>query len=145
MKDNLFELLLNLFENSLSQLHKGRRSSREDALENEVDDESSAVAEHSLFIRAAHTSSTRILTYAEQMKLTKAGYQFLMKMKLWGVIDHECFEQIMNQLDTSESRIITLQEIKWTIRHILANTLSEEQLPFLDLVLYPVEDKLALH
>ncbi len=142
MKDNLFELLLNLFENSLSQLHKG---TEQETLASEADDESSAGTEHSLFIRAAHASSTRIFTYAEQMKLTKAGYQFLMKMKLLGVVDHEHFEQIMNQLDTSESRIITLQEIKWTIRYILANTLSEEQLAFLELVLQPIDEKHALH
>ena len=79
------------------------------------------------------------------MKLTKASYQFLMKIKLWRLVDNDHFELIMNQLHCSDSRIITLQETKWTIRNVLANNFNEEQLAFLDLVLYQTEDKLTLH
>jgi Smg protein len=143
MKDNLFELLLNLFEQSLTQLQKSHQSA--DQLATEQEGELITSDDQSLYIRPAQPFATRVLTYDEQMKMTKASYQFLMKMKLWRVIDSDCFELVMNQLHFSESRIITLQEIKWTIRNILANTLNEEQLAFLDLVLYQSEDEYTLH
>ncbi|RUR13586.1 DUF494 family protein [Legionella sp. km772] len=144
MKDNLFELLLNLFEQSLTQLQKKHQSADPDSVEL-VDDETPNAENQSLYIRTAHLSSTRVFTYDEQMKLTKASYQFLMKMKLLGIIDNDALELIMNQLQFSESRIVTLQEAKWTIRNVLANNFNEEQLAFLDLVLYQSEDELTLH
>ena len=79
------------------------------------------------------------------MKLTKASYQFLMRMKLLSIIDVDAFETILNQLQFSESRIVTLQETKWTIRNVLATDLDEEQLAFLDWMLYRTEDELTIH
>lgn len=144
MKDNLFELLLNLFEQSLTQLQKKHESADPDSLE--LHDEDTLHSDkQSLYIRTAQLNSTRVFTYDEQMKLTKASYQFLMKMKLLGVIDNDGLELIMNQLQFSDSRIVTLQETKWIIRNVLASNLNEEQLAFLDLVLYQSEDELTLH
>lgn len=143
MKDNLFELLLNLFEQSLTELHKTHQTTS-DSIEGE-NEEFANPDNLSLYIRTAQLSSTRVFTYDEQMKLTKASYQFLMKMKLLGVVDNDCLEQVMNQLQFSDSRIVTLQETKWAIRDVLSNNLNEEQLAFLDLVLYQSEDQLTLH
>ena len=144
MKDNLFELLLNLFEQSLSQLQKSNQSIDPDTLELNGE-EASDLENQSLYIRTAQLNSTRVFTYDEQMKLTKASYQFLMKMKLLGIIDNDGLELIMNQLQFSESRIVILQETKWAIRNVLSSNLNEEQLAFLDLVLYQSEDELTLH
>ena len=145
MKDNLFELLLNLFEKSLTQLQKSHQNSDTDSSELNQDEQLFSADDQSLYLKSAQQSSTRVFTYDEQMKLTKASYQFLMRMKLLGVIDTDLFELVMNQFQFSESRIITLQETKWTIRNILANHLTEDQLAFLDLVLYQIEDELTLH
>ena len=144
MKDNLFELLLNLFEQSLSQLQKSNQSIDPDTLELNGE-EASDLENQSLYIRTAQLNSTRVFTYDEQMKLTKASYQFLMKMKLLGIIDNDGLELIMNQLQFSESRIVILQETKWAIRNVLSSNLNEEQLAFLDLLLYQSEDELTLH
>ncbi len=144
MKDNLFELLLNLFEQSLTQLQKNHQSTDVDA-EEMHNEEQLNPDDNSLYLRTAHKTSTRVFTYDEQMKLTKVSYQFLMKMNLLKVIDSDCLELVMNQLQFSDSRIVTLQETKWAIRSILANNLNEDQLAFLDLVLYQSEDKLTLH
>lgn len=144
MKDNLFELLFNLFEKSLSQVQEKHEAKTAELSIIEEQDESDDF-QNALYIRQAETTSTRVFTYNEQMKMTKASYQFLMKMKLWGIVDAHLFELIMDQFDSSESRIITLQEAKWTIRNILAKTLDEEQLAFLDLVLYRKEDELTVH
>ncbi|MDI1352017.1 MAG: DUF494 family protein [bacterium] len=144
MKDNLFEMLLNLFEKSLTQLQKSHRSIDPDSLE--LNEDEILNADHQvLHIKSPQAKSARVMTYDEQMKLTKASYQFLMRMKLWNVLDAQIFELVMNQLQCSESRIITLQETKWTIRSILATDLNEKQLAFLDLVLYRTEDKSTVH
>lgn len=145
MKDNLFEMLLSLFEKSLTQLQKSHKTADQDATEQLSDDEDLASEEHVLHLKLQQDTSTRVITYDEQMKLTKASYQFLMRMKLWKVLNTESFEMIMNQLQFSESRIVTLQETKWTIRNALASSFNEEQLAFLDLVLYQSEDELTLH
>ncbi|RUR19941.1 DUF494 family protein [Legionella sp. km535] len=145
MKDNLFEMLLNLFETSLTQLQKSHKSDEQGIPELTEDDEILHAEDQALFIKTAQEQSIRIFTYEEQMKLTKASYQFLMRMKLWGIIDTNLFETIINQLHGSDSRIVTLQETKWTIRNVLENHMDEEQLAFLDLVLYQKEDELTLN
>jgi uncharacterized protein Smg (DUF494 family) len=144
MKDNLFEMLFNLFEKSLTQLQKSHHSADKETPE-EMNEKMLHAEDLALQIRAAQEKSTRVFTYEEQMKLTKASYQFLMRMKLWNIIDVAVFEIILNQLQFSESRIVTLQETKWTIRNVLAASLNEEQLTFLDLVLYQTEDELTIH
>lgn len=145
MKDNLFEMLLNLFEKSLTQLQKSHQSAEKKSSEHNDEEEYSDSEEQSLYIKSANTTSTRVLIYEEQIKLTKASYQFLMRMKLWNIIDKDTFEAVINQLQFSESQIVTLEETKWTIRNVLAANLTEKQLLFLDLVLYRTEDKLAMH
>ncbi len=142
MKDNLFEMLLNLFETSLSQLQK---KSADQEVTDEINEEDVPADETMQHIKLQQENSTRVFTYDEQMKLTKASYQFLMRMKLWNVITNETLEIIMNQLQFSDSRVVTLQETKWTIRNVLSSSMSEEQLAFLDLVLYQSEDELTLH
>jgi uncharacterized protein Smg (DUF494 family) len=145
MKDNLFEMLLNLFEKSLTQLQKSHKSNEQDSQEFIDEEEMLHTDEQSLYIKPAQHNSIRVFTYDEQMKLTKASYQFLMRMKLWNIVDSDVLETILNQLQNSESRIVTLQETKWTIRNVLENNFSEEQLAFLDLVLYQTEDALSVH
>lgn len=145
MKDNLFEMLLNLFEKSLTQLQKSHKPVDQEQLIQLNEDEIFNSEDQALFIKSSKNESTRVFTYEEQMKLTKASHQFLMRMKQWSLINSDLFELIMNQLQFSESRIVTLQETKWTIRNILATSLNEEQLAFLDLVLYQTEDEHTVH
>jgi len=146
MKDNLFEILLNLFEKSLTQLQKSHQSNEGDLLQQlDVDEEDILNSDHALHLKSAQNHSTRVFNHEERVKLTRASYQFLMRMKQWCLIDAEDFELIMDQLQCSESRIVTLQETKWTIRNLLASSLDEKQLSFLDLVLYQTKDEQTLH
>lgn len=142
MKDNLFELLLNLFEKTLTQLKESHVANHKNGIESE---QNAANAVNFAIIKAAQPNSMRVVTYDEQIKLTKASYQFLMRAVSWGVISKETFEVVIHQLLGSESRFVTLQETKWTIRNTLAQRLDAEQLAFLDLVLYHQEDQLLLH
>ncbi|MCP0913986.1 MULTISPECIES: DUF494 family protein [Legionella] len=151
MKDSLFELLLNLFEKTLSKLKENylADSERNSAEDSQVDIYSSLASEKgaivSEFIKPAHTNSMRVFTYDEQMKFTKASYQFLMRMLTWEIIDATTLELIINQLVFSDSSMVTLEETKWAIRNTLAENLDEKQLAFLDLVLYQKKDNSILH
>jgi uncharacterized protein Smg (DUF494 family) len=143
MKDNLFEMLLSLFEKTLTQLKENHIPTIEDHKSDEST--SSVITTEVSFVKSAQQHSMRVFTADEQMKLTKASYQFLMRMEALGVITADVLELIINQLLFSEARFVSLQETKWTIRNTLASSLDAEQLAFLDLVLYHKEDQLQLH
>lgn len=147
MKDSLFEMLMNFFENSLSQLKKNNST------DGSVNDEQSetetfdivSLEKRTLVIKSPQNTAIRVFTAEETMKFTKASYQFLSRIILWNVISSETLELIINQLVFSDSRFVTLEETKWTIRTTLAESLDANQLAFLDLVLYQKEDKLPSH
>lgn len=144
MKDSLFEMLLSLFEKTLTQLKEKHTLTDKNDIDREKQTEGHAITDVAFF-KAASCDTTRVFTREEQTKLTKSSYQFLMRMSSWGIIANDVFELILNQLLLSESRFVGLQETKWTIRNTLADSLDAEQLAFLDLVLYHKEDELLLH
>ena len=121
------------FENVLPALEIDRNSSRP-SRNNQIK-----------IIKESSHAAMRIFSLDEQMKLTKASYQFIVKIGALGVIPTHMMELIMNRLFFSDSRFVSLQETKWTIRSTLAQTLDPVQLAFLELVLYFKEDGLSLH
>jgi uncharacterized protein Smg (DUF494 family) len=149
MKDSLFEMLMNFFEKSLSQLKESTQatSTKTDNGSQEEPDlfNLSTLENRTLALKSPQPTAIRIFTHDEKIKFTKASYQFLIRLQLWSIIAPETMELIINQLVFSESRFVTLQETKWTIRNALADNLNAPQLAFLDLVLYQKEDKLPLH
>jgi len=150
MKESLFAILLTLFEKTLTQLKENHLSTNKEAeIEKQVEDDSESIVGikgmNIEFIKSADQKSMRVFTYDEQMKLTKASYQFLMRMLTWGIVTPEAMEAILNQLVLSDSRIVTLEETKWAIRNTLIDSLNAKQLAFLDLVLYQKEDGFILH
>lgn len=146
MKDNLFELLLSLFEKTLAQLKEQKQSiaPNEDGSEANVTDDKKVGVEVEI-LKEASDIATRVFTRDEQLKLTKASYQFLMRLESMGLISSKSLELVINRLFFSESRFVSLQETKWTIRNTLEQSLNAEQLAFLELVLYCQEDGVALH
>ena len=152
MKDSLFELLLDLFEKTITQLQE--RYPREIPSETEVEASPVRLAAPVIgqkatlqmaLLQSASKYSCRILSPDERMRLTKSSYQLLERMSSWGIVSSDVMELILNRLMFSDSRFIQLQETKWTIRSTLAPTLDSEQLAFLDLVLYQKENGLAIH
>lgn len=141
MKDSLFEMLINLFEKSLAQLKKTQaKAENEEGLSEETVDDSEL-----LCVKLMNPMSFRILTLDERIKLTKASYQFLMRIKRWGVLQPELLEKVLHQLMESDSNLVSLEETKWTIRQVMAPYLEKDQLAFLDLVLYRHEDKVTIN
>lgn len=148
MKDNLFEFLLSLFEKTLSQLKEKKQILVPSS--DVVDDGDSSkdvrkVGVEIQIFKEASQNATRVFTFDERFKFTKASYQFLMRMLSLGLISSKTLELVINRLLFSDSRFISLQETKWTIRNTLEPKLSSEQMAFLELVLYCQEDGVVIH
>jgi len=153
MKDSWFELMLNFFEKTLTHLKEQHvaNATNDCALGQLVELGESLETMPKIVrvqveqIKSPQPRSMRVFTPCEQIKLTKASHQFLVRMASWGIVTSETLELIMNRLIFSDSRIVSLQETKWTIRNTLTNGLNLDQVAFLDLVLYQKEDRLTLH
>lgn len=153
MKDSLFELLMNLFEKTITHLKEQQVPDNKNTADTELVVDSSGQPEPlPRFVKvqveqlgAAKNHSVRVFTSHEQLKLTKASHQFLVRLAAWGVISAETLELVINRLIFSDSRFVSLQETKWAVRNALASGLSHEHLAFLDMILYHQEDKLPLH
>ena len=143
MKDHLLELLINFFAQCLHLL-KGEEvnapKQSTSAAKNDVFDPN---LDNTAIIIRAPKNNMRVFSPAEQAKLTKASYQFLMRLMRMNIINEGVMELIMNRLLFSPSRFVTLDETKWAIRNTLADSLEPSQLAFLDLILnqehaYPI-------
>lgn len=146
MKDSLFEFLLSLFEKTILQLkEKADTNPLKDQLVPVEPSTDRKVGVEVQILKSANAQSMRVFTQDEQFKLTKASYQFLMRIAALGVMDRHTLELVINRLLFSDSRFVSLEETKWTIRNTLAQNLDSEQLAFLELVLYFKEDGLSVH
>lgn len=151
MKDSsLFDLLLDLFERTIAQLKERYPQVAEASEAQAVSEEHLKSTElfvipnkkavvHMALVQPASGKSFRVFTTDERVRLTKMGHQFLHRLVGWGVVSPDMMELILNRLMFSDSHLISLSEVKWTVRNTLAPTLDEEQLAFLDLVLYDKE------
>jgi uncharacterized protein Smg (DUF494 family) len=148
MKDNLFEMLMNFFEKTLTQIKESNPKNEPNTAVSTEDsplDNLLMSNNGNPIINQRKKESIRIFTPEEQFKLTKASYQFVVRLMRLDVIAAEAIEEIIHQLLFSDSSFVTLQETKWAIRNTLAEQLNPKQLAFLDLVLYQKEDRLPLH
>jgi Smg protein len=162
MKDNFLEMLLSLFEQTLTQLKEAYIPELPDELsalnklnaEQELNQATRVKVSSTsgkkttiemLWFRSANSQSTRVFTAEEQLRFTRASQQFLKRLRRLDVLSPDAMELVINRLMFSESRFVNLQETKWAVRNTFAERLSSDQLAFLDLVLYQKEDGLALH
>ena len=110
-ENNLLEMLLTLFEKTLTQL--------KEAYVPEMPDEAKAGQSTDLqvtstegkkktfemmWFRSADKDSMRVFTLEEEHKLTKASHQFLKRLERLGVLSSDVMELIINRLLFSESR-----------------------------------------
>jgi Smg protein len=138
-----------LFEKTLTQLKEKQQlvdaSSTRDLRSSEPLVTESKVGVEIQVVNQPSETAMRIFSADEQLKLTKASYQFLVRMGSLGVIPRQTMELVINRLFFSDSRYVSLQETKWTIRQTLAQSLDPIQIAFLELVLYFKEYGLSLH
>lgn len=139
MEDNLFEMLMNFFDNNLSQL--------DDSAQHISENPDGAALEDSpfTFVREAKIENVRIFMDEEKLRLSPAAYQYLLRAMMVRVLNPVLLEQVMMQVFSSESRFISSREIRLIVRNILAEHLDAAQLAFLDLVLCDKENDNVLH
>ena len=148
MKDSLFEMLMNFFEKTLTQIKEANPENKSIASSANTPPDLDTVLmsnNGNQVLRQRQKNSMRVFTSEEQLKFTKASYQFMVRLMRLEIIAAEVIEDIIHQLLFSDSFFVTLQETKWTIRNTLAPRLDSKQLAFLDLVLYQKEDRFPLH
>lgn len=144
MKNNLLEILMDFFEQRLTQL--AEKKMLKDTMSLSVNQDTSLPIDNQLLIlQQPNTQSLRVFTLGEQTKFTKASYQFIMRMLLWQIIEPVHMELILNQLECSDSTFVTLSETKSTIRYVLADHVDAHTLALLDTILYQEEDRLTQH
>ena len=127
MNDQLFEMLLSLFEQTLTQLkHQQCR---------EIDSRLSSFCSDDITLPVFQTQSkkgTRVLTVYEQAKLTKPALQFLMRLLHTGVLSCEQFEQVMDFVLDSSMRFVSVAEIKYITHQVLFDLMSDQELMMLE-------------
>lgn len=146
MKDSLLEKLMQLFDQSLSKrLKKPKQDIMNHNEGNHVENwgDLSSIEKNSCFIKGAQSQSKRILCLQERLKFTKKSHQFIEYLMQLDIIGEKTFELIMNQLLFSDSHFISLNEAKWVVHHTLVDSLDEQQLAFLNMILSLPEDNLA--
>lgn len=127
MNDQLFEMLLSLFEQTLSQLKYQQKNEIEDNLIQFDSDEIKLPVFH-----VQSNKGTRVLTALEQAKLTKPALQFLMRLLHTGVLSSEQFEQVMDLVLDSSMRFVSVAEIKYLAHQVLFDCLSDRELMMLE-------------
>ena len=150
MKESLLEMLLNLFEKTLTELQEKNMlraiaAKEHMQLQSTLPVDVKPIDPKLKFVKLARSSSVRIFTLDEQQRFTKISYQFLLRLLSLNMITADIQELIINRLIFSASHLVNLDEVKWVIRHILAEKFNKEQLDFLELVLYSQADELLLH
>jgi hypothetical protein len=128
MKEELFAMLLSLFEQALNNLR-----THQQLLESSQDQELDAEKIHSYQVLQNQSHlSMRVLTIYEQVKLTKPAIQFLMRLMHTGMLTSEQFEQVMNLVLDSHLRYVTVSELTLIIHQVLAESLSQQELLMLE-------------
>lgn len=136
MKDQLFEMLLSLFEEALVNLrrhHQQLESAHEKSQESiDVLDSHSGEAQ---IIQPPTSDAMRVLTVLEQVKLTKPAIQFLMRLRHTGMLTSVQFEQVMNLVMDSHLRYVPVSEVTMMAHLVLAERLSHRELLMLEFAL----------
>jgi hypothetical protein len=129
MKDQLFEILLSLFEQTLNHLRDHQEQLQETESKDVLIEQ-----QHSQFeyVQSPSDSSIRILTLLEQVKLTKPAIQFLMRLMHTGMLNAFQFEEVMNLVLESQHRYVTVEEVGIIIHQVLSESLSQRELLMLE-------------
>lgn len=138
MKDSLFDILFTFFEKRLAHLKQDKTLEARDASEHNT-------APNEVTLREPGCNAMRIFIEPELARFSKASYQFLVRMLRAKIIHPALMEQIIHSLVASDSRYVSLEETKWTMRNKLSTHLSTKDLAFLDLILYQKEEGFSVH
>ncbi len=136
MKDQLFEMLLSLFEEALLNLrqHHQQLEAANDKSQESIGVLDSHYGETQIF-QPPSLNAMRVLTLLEQVKLTKPAIQFLMRLRHTGMLTSVQFEQVMNFVMDSHLRYVPVSEVTMMAHLVLAERLSHRELLMLEFAL----------
>ena len=138
MNDQLFAMLLSLFEQTLAQI-KQQQKALEIALENDAEYFANSIASGDIPVfQYPSEHSTRVLTRLEQAKLTRPALQFLMRLMHTGMLSAEQFEQVMNLVLETKPHFVNVEEVKQIMHEVLSESLSHKEILMLEFA-YDVE------
>ena len=140
MKSNFFEMLMYFVENVLEDIkHQACPEASTDLNDQQLLTPPSSTTTNS------KNYSLRIFTTTERLKLSKASYQFIMRLMLLHLIPTTLMEEIIHQLWLSDSHFVTLQETKHVILEVMRTYLNPEQFIFFEFVLTQPTNTIGLH
>lgn len=128
MKDQFFEMLLSLFEQTLTQLKSQQQLDDTESHLISIDNDNVSLP----VFHVQSNNGTRVLTILEQAKLTKPALQFLMRLLHTDVLSSEQFEQVMDLVLDSSMRYVSVAEIKYIAHQVLSDSLSDRELMMLE-------------
>lgn len=144
MKDNLFDILLSLFESALTPVNKDKNDVNfgENRKFTVVKEQNSV----NTFVKSKTEQGLRILTAQECVKFTKPAYQLILQIYKSNIISHDIFEDIINKLLQNHfADYITTSEIEKELKNTLKSELDEKRLAIIDLLFYQKEDGQSFH
>lgn len=141
MKNSLFDMLLSLFENSISTDKKNTSNNNDKSVFSVIKEQSITTK----FIKSQNDKSTRIFNFNEKMKFSENCFQLLILLFNSAEISNDLLESVINRLINSKSDYVTFEQVKHAILSTLAQNITAEQLAFLDLLFYQKEDGNILH
>jgi hypothetical protein len=135
MKDQLFEMLLSLFEQALTHLRNQPQNNESFQNYPEHVNLHDTVEGESVVYQQASLLSTRVMTVIEQVKLTKPAIQFLIRLLHTGMLNTLQFEHVMNMVLESSERYVTVAEATRIVHQVLSESLSFKELLMLEFAL----------
>ena len=145
MKDQLFEMLLSLFEQALTELRNQPQGDESFQNYPEHVNLHDTVEGESVVYQEASFLSTRVLTVLEQVKLTKPAIQFLIRLLHTGMLNPLQFEQVMNLVLESTDRYVTVAEARRIAHQVLSESLSFKELLMLEFALDLESSQTIMH
>lgn len=145
MKDQLFEMLLSLFEQALSNLRVNQLQTELSQKKQEpksLDD--TEYGDLKIYNSPSHLGY-RVLTLLEQVKLTKPAIQFLMRLLHTGILNSEMFERVMNMVLESPERYVSVSELTAIVHVVLAENLSHRELMMLEFAINLENSHTTMH
>ena len=144
MKEELFEILLSIFEHTISQLKRKKSEEHSDSSQEKFlfDAEDS----HPIpFFQYPSSKAMRVVTLEEQIKLTKPALQFLTRLMHTHMLSAEQFEQVMQDVIESEARYVCFSEVHHIVHQVLSQTLSYKDLLMLELAFDVEMSAITMH
>jgi hypothetical protein len=145
MKDQLFEMLLSLFEQALTNLRVNQLQTELSAQDQQTKSLDDTEYGDLKIYKSPSKSACRVLTLLEQVKLTKPAIQFIMRLRHTEVLDSEMFERVMNMVLESPQRFVSVGELMAILHVVMVEHLSDREMMMLEFAINLENSHTTMH